>query len=75
MAPQRAVLFNFEKFKKKLDDAIRPHWDKLIYQDMIDEYESEPERIDDLGEAKERMRNRVDRYLDQSRHNVFICNF
>jgi hypothetical protein len=31
---------------------------------MIDEYESEPERIDDLGEAKERMRNRVDRYLD-----------
>ena len=52
-----------KNFKKILDNPIQPHWDNSIYQDMIDEYESEPEQIDNLDEAKERMRNRVDRYL------------
>lgn len=48
-----------EPFKKVLDDAIRPHWDPDIYQEMIDEYEGEPEQIENLRNVRENMRNKI----------------
>lgn len=42
---------HFDAFKKILEDAVDDHWDPDIYQDMVDEFDvdpDDPEELDDV---------------------------
>jgi hypothetical protein len=47
-------------FKTILDEAIKPHWDEDIYNDMVDEYEADPPERDDVESDREMMRDMIE---------------
>ena len=58
METKQPILIFFTKehiraFKKILIESVDKHWDKSIYNDMIEEYEeAEPEEPEELDENK-----------------------
>jgi len=43
---------HFDVFKKILEDAVDDHWDPDIYQDMVDEYDVDPDDPEELDEVE-----------------------